>query len=142
MKAVVLGILIAMMIGPGQKSGDVIEVPMDQEFQLRAGQEIAIQGTNLKIKFASVLEDSRCPEDVECVWQGNGKVNLDLRESNKKAISVTVNTGITPREAEFRQYTVKLIKLAPNTRSNRTITQDQYEATVIVSKVKKAKKPS
>jgi hypothetical protein len=142
MKAVILSMLMMIMTGLGQNSTALTAVQVDQEFQLRRGQEVTIQGTNLKIKFVSVLEDSRCPEDVDCVWQGNGKVKLELKEAKKNFISVIVNTGIAPKEVGYNKYTIKLVKLSPNNRSNQKIAQDQYEATLILSSAKKEEKQS
>jgi hypothetical protein len=39
--------------------------------------------TRTYIRFDSVLEDSRCPTDVVCVWEGNAR------------LSFTMNDGIT-----------------------------------------------
>lgn len=142
MKTALLIAMMTLMIGTGRNSSAVIEVPLDQEFQLSAGQEAVVKGTKLKIKFASVLEDSRCPEDVDCVWQGNAKVKLELREAKNRFISVIVNTGIAPNEVGYNKYRVKLVKLSPNTRSDKKIAQDQYQAILIISSAKKAKKQS
>lgn len=134
MKPVMLFFFLAMMIGFGRDPIDVNEVPLNQEFDLKAGQEVIIKGTKLKVKFPEVLEDSRCPEDVQCVWQGNGKLNLELRKSNRKTAVATVNTGLEPKQASFKKFTVRLVKLSPNPRSNVKIEPDQYVATLIVTR--------
>ena len=36
--------------------------------------------TRTVIRFDSVLEDSRCPTHVVCVWEGNARIALDLQE--------------------------------------------------------------
>jgi hypothetical protein len=40
------------------------EVKLGQEFTLSIGQNAAITGENLTIKFAEVISDSRCPQGV------------------------------------------------------------------------------
>ena len=134
MKPVMLFFFLAMMIGFGHEPVDVNEVPLNQEFDLKAGEEVVIKGTKLKVKFLEVLEDSRCPEDVQCVWQGNGKLNLELKKSNRKTAVATVNTGLEPKQASFKKSTVRLVKLSPNPRSNVKIEPDQYVATLIVTR--------
>ena len=38
---------------------------------------------DIEIRFVEVLEDSRCPKDVNCVWAGEAKVVIELYEDNK-----------------------------------------------------------
>ena len=47
-----------------------VEFGLDQEFTLSGGQEAAITGENLRLRFTDVVEDSRCPMRVECFWTG------------------------------------------------------------------------
>src|SRR5262245_25820104 len=44
---------------------------LGQEFELKVNQEALIVGEGLAVSFDSVLEDSRCPEGVDCIWSGN-----------------------------------------------------------------------
>ena len=30
------------------------------------------------VRFAEVVEDSRCPEDVQCVWAGRAKIRVEI----------------------------------------------------------------
>ena len=116
------------------------EVSVDQEFVLRPGQEVVVENTKIRIMFNSVPEDTRCPKDVQCVWAGNGKVNLALKKSKKKSISVIVNTGMEPREAEYRGYRVMLIKLSPEPKSGEVIPASEYEVTLKVSRANEVKR--
>ena len=136
MKCSMMGLALLLFLGAGQTLTGKNEVPLDQEFTLKIGQQAVVQNTKLKIRFADVLEDSRCPEGVECIWEGNGKVNLELKKSAKKLISVLVNTGREPRAAEYRGYTVRLVKLSPSPKAGEVIDPSQYEATLVASKNK------
>ena len=49
-----------------------------REFKLRAGQQVTVKGTKLRIRLIAVENDSRCPSDVTCVWAGNAAVQLQL----------------------------------------------------------------
>lgn len=46
------------------------EVGLGEEFLLPIGQEARITGENLRISFEDVIEDSRCPLNVTCIWEG------------------------------------------------------------------------
>src|SRR5688572_10053161 len=70
---------------------------------------------DLRVSFVQVVEDSRCPASVVCVWQGNGAIRLDIA-TGAGAQSATLNTaGGTgfPREATVAGYTFTLMELDP-----------------------------
>ncbi len=61
-------------------------VVLGSEFNLSFNQEVTVVNEDLKIQFSEVNEDSRCPVDVICVWEGRLVVtlkvnNLDLELS-------------------------------------------------------------
>ncbi len=50
-------------------------------FTLARGE--SAQTGDLRTTFVAVLEDSRCPADVTCVWEGRASVNLSLTEGGR-----------------------------------------------------------
>ena len=48
---------------------------------------------NIKVKFVEVLQDSRCPKGVTCIWAGEVIVLVDIFKKGKKIESkkVTIN---------------------------------------------------
>lgn len=69
---------------------DVPTVPVNTDFDVAIGAMARIQDSDLVVRFDTVTEDSRCPEDVECVWEGNATAR------------VTVDSAGTATVAEFR----------------------------------------
>jgi hypothetical protein len=51
----------------------VIKVPLGETIQLKFGY----------VKFIEVLEDSRCPKEVTCVWEGRARVMVEVVETDK-----------------------------------------------------------
>ncbi len=51
---------------------------LGEEFSLRIGQSVAITGEDLEIRFVEVSEDSRCPKDVTCVWEGRVSTVVEI----------------------------------------------------------------
>jgi hypothetical protein len=56
----------------------VVQVSLDSPFELAVGQEIALADTGLHLRFESVLEDSRCPRQVACVWSGQARLAVTI----------------------------------------------------------------
>lgn len=53
---------------------------LNEEFTLDYNKSafILIQGEKNEIKFTRLVEDSRCPPDVQCVWAGQVAVQINL----------------------------------------------------------------
>jgi len=109
---------------------------LDREFKLRAGEQVALNRTRLRIKFDTVENDSRCPKDVTCVWAGNAAARFQL-SVGRRSKTVTLNTGGNAtfvREVEYQGYKVKLVDLSPSPLSKQKIAASAYTATLLVSK--------
>ncbi|HEX2120124.1 MAG TPA: hypothetical protein VHL59_00650 [Thermoanaerobaculia bacterium] len=91
--------------------------------------------SDLRVSFAQLVEDSRCPASVACVWQGNGAIRLDVAIGGS-AHSVTLNTagGEFPREASVGGYTFTLVTLDPQRQTTDPIPVQQYRATIRVTR--------
>ena len=51
-----------------------------EAFVLGLGEEIPLEGSNLRIRLVLVLEDSRCPTGVECMTPGEASVVLRISD--------------------------------------------------------------
>ena len=109
---------------------------LDREFTLKAGEQVTLKRTRLRIKFVTVENDSRCPKDVTCVWAGNAAVRFQL-SVGRRSKTVTLNTSGNAtfvREVEYQGYKVKLVDLSPSPLSKQKIAASAYTATLLVSK--------
>ena len=109
-----------------------------REFQVKAGQTVTLDGGRLRVRFARVASDSRCPLDVACVWAGNAEVLFEVSaKGGRGKRSLRLNTNASPErpgEGRYGRYTVKLVGLSPQPRSTQKIPAGQYTATLLVSK--------
>lgn len=117
-----------------ERASDDRTAALGQEFEIKIGENIWIANELLKIKFQSVAEDSRCPEGVACVWQGNGKVVLHVMKARRRPMVMMLNTTLKPKEALYRGYEVKLVRLDPQRKKNVRIRQRDYVATLIITR--------
>ena len=87
----------------------------------------------LAIKFVSLVEDSRCPTDTNCVWAGNAKIKVQISKG-KSAQTFEMNSNLEPQIVEFAGYEIKLVALDPKPASNIRINRNGYAATFAVGK--------
>jgi hypothetical protein len=50
---------------------------------------------DVSVKFNEVLEDSRCPKDVTCIWAGRARVQLEVTMKDKAMMQKEVIIGQT-----------------------------------------------
>ena len=106
----------------------------EKSVTVKVEQEKFVPGTRIKVKFIEVVEDGRCPADVNCVWAGNAKIKLQLSKGSDKE-EVELNTTVRPRTIEFGGYSFRLAGLAPYPRSNVRINRLGYVATLTAKRL-------
>lgn len=92
--------------------------------RIYTGQEVIIDN-KIKIGFEGVGADSRCPVDVRCVWAGDGEVFLNISKGHS-SMSCTLHTTLEPRDTVIDNYLIQLVRLFPETRTDRKISQHEY----------------
>ena len=106
--------------------------------KIKTWQTVTLARENLRLRFARVAADSRCPTDVDCVWAGNAEVLIEVSARNGRGRrTLRLNTNASPErpaEGQYKGYTVKLVELKPYPRAARKIRQGEYTATLLVSK--------
>lgn len=102
--------------------------PEEGRITLRVGETGVFR--NISIKPTEVVEDSRCPVNVNCIWAGTLKVKLDVL-SGLGASNPTIELGgLITTEAEE----IKLISVSPEKMREETLPSD-YEFVFEVSKM-------
>jgi uncharacterized lipoprotein NlpE involved in copper resistance len=105
---------------------DDVEFNLNEAFALAGGQDATIAGETLRIRFDEVLEDSRCPVRVTCVWSGQARIGVVAQDAEGTPKTLTFNTNPAPDQnaqtAQVGDYVITLLSL------------EQYQATVEVRK--------
>ncbi|HUQ31484.1 MAG TPA: hypothetical protein VM095_05155 [Pyrinomonadaceae bacterium] len=134
MISAIFSILFIFATAPQQPETFAKKASLGQEFEVRLGRQVSIEHEGLTVAFRELLEDSRCPQGVTCVWAGNGKVLLRLSKAGKRAALMRLNTGLDPRQDAYKGYDVKLVNLSPYPKKDVRIKKRGYVATLIVTR--------
>lgn len=116
--------------------GSIAMAQKTETVTLKRGQQKSAANGEIILKFISVLEDSRCPTDVNCVWAGNAKVEVlisDNRGGSKKSVMNTTTGG--PLGDQHNGWAIYLTSLTPSPKSGKTIKQRSYVATFKVTRL-------
>lgn len=71
-------------------AGQVNSEPLEYHFVLGVGDELLL-GDQV-IRFKSVLSDSRCPQSVQCIWEGEAELLFEFYEDGKKLGETSFST--------------------------------------------------
>ena len=116
-----------------------------EEFRLPLGGDIGLNNTQYVIVFEEVLEDSRCARGTTCVWEGNARIKLILREfaagyMGPNTVEVLdsyaeLNTHPgQPQKERFADYVIELRGLEPYPSADtQNGSSPAYVATLIVN---------
>lgn len=141
--AVFLAVVLAVACSPGQARPDTAAVQLGHEFVLAGGQSAVIDGSAvdtapLRLKFDRVLDDSRCPKRVSCVWTGAARIAVIATPDGQQSTTLEFNTNPAPGQTHLIEtvggYTVELRSLDPYPETPGTIPLPDYRATMLVAR--------
>lgn len=125
-------ILFLILIGFAVNAFAIESKDMEQKNQFTIQTNQTITFDTLKITFLKTLEDSRCPSDVTCIWQGRASIKLNTEiENQKKDIILTTGENST---IQMEMYKINLIDLKPYPISTKIIIPEEYVVTLDISK--------
>jgi hypothetical protein len=99
-----------------------------ETIRVQINKEKRFPRSKLSVRFVELVEDSRCPTDTNCVWAGNAKIKVRVR-AHGRSHDLTLDTNGANQTVTAEGYTIKLIALTPEPRSNIRINRNGYVAT-------------
>ncbi len=107
----------------------------EQQISVRVGKQKKETRSKITLKFVSVVEDSRCPEGVNCVWAGNAKIKVAVIENGREVKTVELNTNLGAKGDTHEGYAFYLKELTPTPNAKSKIGANDYTATFTVSRL-------
>lgn len=108
-------------------------VGLNQEFVLAPGKVAKVAATGLRIRFAGVRGDSRCPADAVCILGGDALVGIEVLSFGGGRHEYDLHTGDL-RPVVHEGFTIALVNLVPYPFSSQTIQPNDYRATLRVTR--------
>ena len=121
-----------LVLGSCGQSATAPTASLDADFVLAPGQSAAIESTGTTVQFQKVVQDSRCPTNVQCVRAGEAIVRITVKSS-----SGTKDYDLDSDKREpvhHDDLTIALVKVTPYPATNRPIAAEDYRATFRVTK--------
>ncbi|MBN1368130.1 MAG: hypothetical protein JW967_09425 [Dehalococcoidales bacterium] len=109
-------------------------VNLGQEYQLYIGQTVTFSDTDLKVKFGEVIEDSRCPGDVVCIWAGRVSCLVEVTIDNESSNTVLTELGLSEgyTTTQYEHYILQF-RVEPYPQSGTEISDRDYRLLLTVT---------
>lgn len=132
-----LALLAIISVGSGcQSVPPDIEAGLGEEFFLYLGQTAWISGENLAIKFEEMVEDSRCPKGVVCVWTGRVTCTVEIMQAGSSYQMALTQPGLTEEYSKERYQGYELaFYVTPYPEAGKEIRRQDYRLHLMVTKV-------
>lgn len=135
--AVLIGLALVSCHVGGPARADTPEFALNKPFVLAGGQEALIPSEKLRLRFVDVLEDSRCPTRVQCVWTGQARIAIVVQPDSTAPTTVEFNTNPAPGQtvnmATVGAYRIELRSLDPYPQTPEDpIAFEDYRATLVL----------
>ena len=100
-------------IGSANESAQ--RVPIGPDVRLAWHQEVIVDDTPYRIRFADVVEDSRCAPDVQCVWAGRVRIALALTLEGGTPVvdTLVLGPGSPAQPARYGNLGVRFVGYEP-----------------------------
>lgn len=128
-----VALLLAMALAACRTAPAARAVDFDREIQLAPSELVVFGQQELYVELVRVVDDSRCPTDVTCVWAGEVKVQLSIRIDAAAAVQQEIVAG---QHATVGGFRLLVVQVRPDRISTRAISPEEYRVTLRVERVR------
>lgn len=87
---------------------------------LKEGENQFLKEYEMNVTFKRMVEDSRCPKDVNCIWAGNAIAEVEFTGTYTRPVTLQFSTMSDANKGyfntrNFNGYSISLVNLTPET---------------------------
>lgn len=107
-----------------------------EKVSVKYGETVSTKSKRVKAKLVEIIEDSRCPEDVDCIWAG--RIRIKLTVTTKKGAPADIELSSDQQTSvEVGAYRLTLGEVGPKRKGGTALTKEDYVAEITIEKIKK-----
>ena len=130
-KCLLLPIFFAILLSScrEEKAEESFTVGLEEQFQHGKINKSAKHSLQFSI---TEINDSRCPSDVVCIWEGKADVRLSIESPQKGEIVLSTYNNLVDT---FANYSFTLIDVSPYPVSTKTIELEDYTVLIKIEEI-------
>lgn len=106
-----LGTAFALLAACATVAGSGRMVDDGQGFTMRTGEQVTLPDHST-LRYVRIVNDSRCPPDVQCVWAGDAEIAFEWRASAAGVHAFSLHTTVGDKSATLGEWRLTLLSLA------------------------------
>ena len=109
---------------------------LDATTVVKIGQLVKESEGELQLTLTGIPEDSRCPVNVNCIWEGQVKLFIDAAVPNRKAsLEFKVEKSkMGTVSKSFEGYSIQILNVLPEPTAGEKTEPTAYTVELVVSK--------
>jgi hypothetical protein len=107
-------------------------VRYDEPFRLAFGQAVEVEQGRARARFVELVEDSRCPREVQCIQAGRARVRLTVEGGTAPAAAIELSTDVDESVRSAGSVTFELQAVEPYPAAGIERRAEQYVLTLVV----------
>jgi hypothetical protein len=123
---------------PPSEADETLSIQLDQPFTISINQPAQFTDRELSLTFQDVLEESRCPSNVQCAWAGQARISIRVSQTGQEPVTLEMNTNPPLKQdvVTYGDFQIQLLTLDPYPEDiGQHIPASRYEATFVVSEL-------
>lgn len=114
----------------------LVSTDFKTSFQLRIGQTAIIKSENFELKFLNVVEDSRCPKNLNCFESGQIEITVEIIVKDRSYGRLQMIRNASHKNSDtikVNNYLIEFIKAEPYPKNTQRTKASDYVITLMVS---------
>lgn len=102
--------------------------------ELKIGEQGKINDLDICLDFLDVVEDSRCPTNTACFWEGQADVKFNFQIDGSNQELTLVSRAGSPQAAEqtIGERKIRLVSVSPYPKTSDPIAKEDYIITIVI----------
>ena len=124
-------------IPPPEVDG-MIAIQLGQPFTISIDQPAQLSEKGLSLTFQKILEDSRCPSHVQCVWSGQARISIRISQTDQAPATLEMDTNPSLKQdvVTYEDFQIHLLALKPYPEDvGQHIPAEAYEAAFVITEL-------
>ena len=109
-----------------------VDFDLNESIEIKYNQLASLNTIDLQLMVVEVLEDSRCPKDAQCIWEGQVRLNLEIIYQGVKSYEEVTFLGSSTDELTIGEYLIQLTNVTPDNEIDEVIELDDYTFSFVV----------
>ncbi len=113
--------------------GEILDIQPDQAFTISVNQTAQFSDKELTLTLQEVLEDSRCPSNVNCPEAGQARISIRISQIGQAPATLEMNTNppLKLDVVNYNGFQIRLLTLNPYPEDIETPTSTPTSSSVI-----------